>query len=123
MKPTIKEINKLIKKVDSDQVSDGFHTFGELYDHRVGLYIALCAMIAWYDSRFQVWKSKKHSDGSVWDDWFIMGIGTKAGQQITYHVPIEFWKQCFFARTRARAYKYDGHTSKDALERLKKLYD
>lgn len=122
-KPTVQEINKLIKKVDSNQVSDGFHTFEELYDHRIGLYLALCAMVAWYSDDFQVWKSRRHSDGTMWDDWFILGIGTKKGEQLTYHIPMEYWSKAFFAQTRYRAYKYDGHTSKDVLERLKKIYE
>lgn len=39
----IKEINEAIKLLpNAGEVSDGYHTFDELYEHRVALFIALC---------------------------------------------------------------------------------
>ena len=30
------------KNPERSKISDGYHTFGELYDHRITLYISLC---------------------------------------------------------------------------------
>ena len=106
-------------KTDEVEISDGYHTFTQLYDHRITLYIALCKKI--YLSAPIVWRSKLHSDGSSWDGWFILGIYTEKGKQITYHLPIERWNETNFAMTLDKAPEYDGHTSEDVLERLKDL--
>lgn len=108
--------------VDTNLVSDGFHTFGELYDHRITLFIQLCKSVndntGSYD---QVWRSKLHSDGSAWEGWFILGINKEAGEQITYHLPESEWVNCDFAQTLDKAPEWDGHTSADVLERLRKF--
>jgi len=102
-------------------VNDGYHTFDELYKHRIELYIALCCLAENYTGNF-VWKSENHHDGSNMEGWFIMGIGTQDGEQISYHLPIEKWDDCEFANTFEKSpVKFDGHTSDDVLERLKYL--
>lgn len=108
------------KEIDKNKISDGYHTFGELYDHRIVLFICLCASLV-EDNYVHVWRSKKHSDGSEWDGWFIMGIGLDKGKQITYHLPMTHWDNTKFASTIDRAPEWDGHTSADVLERLKSL--
>lgn len=105
---------------------DGYHTFDELYDHRITLYIALCRIIAnQSDFEFQgVWRSKRHSDGELCfgtGTQYVLGIGTGKGQQITYHIPIERWDETDFAETLEKAPEFDGHTSDDVLARLKLL--
>lgn len=113
-------INKRIKNpaIDTNLISDGYHTFGELYEHRIVLFIALCRF-AVIDS--MVWRSKLHSDGSSWDGWFILGINISEGNQITYHLPISKWEETNFADDRDKAPDFDGHTSNDVLERIKNL--
>lgn len=101
-------------------VSDGYHTFNELYDHRITLYIAMLKLRSAFDKK-NIWKSKSHSDGSVWDGWFILGIYSEPGKQITYHLPVDKWMECGFANTIDRAPDWDGHTSADVLERIKTL--
>ena len=115
---TIAEINEQIKAVDTNQVSDGYHTFGELYDHRITIFKAL-ARLADNETTAPVWRSKAHSDGSVWDGWFILGINKEAGKQITYHLPTSEWNSCDFAQTLDKAPDWDGHTSANVLQRLK----
>lgn len=112
-------INSLIKSLNADtnKISDGYHTFGELYDHRITLFI----LVARREKKIQVWRSKKHSDGSEWAGWFLLGIGKEKGYQITYHLPIEKWDECGFAETLDAAPEFDGHTSNDVLNRLKLL--
>ena len=113
-------LNILIKDkdVDTKKISDGYHTFGELYEHRCVLFFSLCVYL--YRDHF-VWRSKKHSDGSQYEGWFIMGIGTAAHQQISYHLPEKYWANTLFANTLERAPEWDGHTSDDVIERIKHL--
>ena len=105
---------------------DGYHTFSELYDHRITLFIALCKKMAnnleyaGEDKGF-VWRSKLHSDGTSFDDWFILGIGKANGKQITYHLPLSRWDETDFTETLDKAPDFDGHTSDDVLERLRRL--
>lgn len=111
--------------------SDGYHTFTELYDHRIILYITLCrtffelmcAASNSHTTKFEnpIWRSAKHSDESSYDGWFILGINKEKGNQITYHLPMSKWEDTEFARTLDKAPEYDGHTSNDVLERIKNL--
>lgn len=118
----LEDINEQIKKLDdTNGVSDGYHTFGELYEHRITLFIALCGWMARSTLAGPIWKSKRHSDDTVWDGWFILGIHKEAGKQITYHLPISKWNETNFAETLDKAPKFDGHTSEDVLNRLKTL--
>lgn len=115
------------------KTSDGYHTFGELYDHRIGLWIMLCKYVKEvYDlgnpseekqSRGPVWRSKCHSDGTALNGWFLLGINETPGKQMTYHLPLtrEMWKRTEFARTLELAPEFDGHTSADVLDRISKL--
>lgn len=105
---------------DTMQVSDGYHTMDELYQHRINLFISLCAVLRLHTD-MEVWKSKAHSDGSIFDGWFSLGIGTKEGKQITYHIPMSRWDDANFAVTLEKAPEWDGHTAEDVLERLKNI--
>jgi len=101
-------------------LSDGYHTFNELYEHRIVLYMILCAIVAEINPE-KVWKAKKHHDDSEFEGCFIMGINTKPGFQISCHLPLSKWDECKFATEREKAPEWDGHTSADVLERLKKV--
>ncbi len=100
-------------------IGDGYHTFDELYEHRITLFIALCKQV-FYTDRI-VWRSKLHSDGSSYDGWFILGINVEKGEQITYHLPLSKWEQTEFATTYDKAPEWDEHRPQDVLERLKNL--
>lgn len=108
---------KILKR-DVGSVSDGIHTFDELYEHRIELFIALCKQLSLHK---KVWRSKVHYDGVVWDGWFIVGIYTLPGEQISYHLPLSRWKDTEFIETVPVAPDWDGHTSNDVLNRLKLL--
>lgn len=99
--------------------SDGYHTFNELYEHRITLWIAFCKTLA--EDFANPWRSELHSDGSNLEGWFVLGLNHKPGQQMTYHLPMSRWADCDFADTLERAPEYDGHTSADVLDRLKRL--
>lgn len=109
-------INNLIKKeeVDTNLISDGFHTFSDLYSHRIELFIALARWVNNH-SLIPVWRYKDD------DKWFLLGIETEKGKQITYHLPMSQWADTEFAYTRSIKPEWDGHTSNDVLERLKQL--
>lgn len=108
---------------------DGYHTFDELYEHRIILFIALCRLLRRQEHAVLslpgefafVWRSKLHSDGSSFEGWFILGISQEKGEQITYHLPVSKWEATGFAETLAQAPEFDGHTSEDVLQRLKSL--
>ncbi len=111
----------LLEPRETGKTSDGYHTFDELYDHRARLFLALAYAIAVRRS-CHVWRSRLHSDGTSFDNWFIMGIGKNAGEQIAYHLPNTRWGEAAFAQTLDRAPAFDGHTSQDVLARLRKMY-
>lgn len=114
MKPVVK-----LQIPDGVDVSDGYHTFAELYEHRIALFIALCEEVDVHTPTGHVWRSKLHSDGSSFEGWFIMGIGTEPGRQISYHLPMSKWADTDWLGTEnARAPEFDGHTSADVLKRL-----
>lgn len=102
------------------EVSDGYHTFDELYEHRIVLWIALCKMSK-HAGFVNPWRSKVHSDGSVMEGWFVLGMYVRPGDQMTYHLPMSEWINCEFADTMAKAPDFDGHTSSDVLKRLSEL--
>lgn len=116
-----KIVNALIVGHSSctSKISDGYHSFGELYDHRIELYLALCRVVSDANNNY-IWMSKKHSDGQEFVGWFVLGIDSDKGKQITYHIPNSRWKEC--ARifdVLERAPEFDGHTAEDVLKRLK----
>lgn len=113
--------------METGKISDGYHTFDELYDHRITLWIALCRMsvLGAEQTDFRgfplAWRSLLHSDGTSFDGWFVLGMNYDPGDQITYHVPISRWDECSFSRTMDRAPEFDGHTSADVLQRIAAL--
>lgn len=118
-----REIHERRAAEKNGTASDGYHTFNELYDHRISLFIALCAEVDARTPTGYVWRSKKHSDGSAIDGWFVMGIGTQPGDQITYHLPLSRWDETEWLGTECpMAPEFDGHTSADVLQRLKRYY-
>jgi hypothetical protein len=123
--------NKLILPCEVENVSDGFHTFKELYEHRIRLFISLAQLLKRQENAIDyipkgesiVWCSTKHSDGSSVEDWFVLGIEKGQGRQITYHLPSRFWSEvCEFAEVLEIAPEWDGHTSEDVLKRLKNQF-
>ena len=102
----------------NNKVSDGYHTFQELYDHRCHLFIALMR-----SNPEIAWRANNHSDGTSYENWFIGGMNLPTGQ-ITYHLPIWMWKMLDGKgiKTTNKAPEWDGHTSKDVISRLKEWF-
>lgn len=101
---------------------DKYHTLEELYEYRM-VYNALIFNEWAKTGTYDVHKSWRHSDGEecFGGGWFIVSAETPYGQ-ITNHYPEKDWHR-FLIPERITANAYDGHTSADALSRLKNLLD
>lgn len=107
-----KQINEQITAIrDTDDISDGSHTFGELYHHRAVLFATICN-----SNRDISWKSKRHMEGDMIQGFFIVGIETVEGQ-FTYHYPLEYWS-LFKVKKLNYAPEWDGHSSDDVMRLL-----
>jgi len=118
--------------LDSDliDIGDEYHTLSELHEIRLALTVALFRI---YDSyitplgtRVKCWKSILHSDGSFIEGYFIVGMtipqldATKPAQLISFYYKMEYWDKFNLVKL-PQAPPYDGHTTKDVIERLMKL--
>lgn len=101
-----------IPAVDIEKMSDGYHTFADLYEQRLILSAALAK------NNPHAWKSKRHEDGSVpfGGGWFIMGFDTDEGCY-TYHYELKDW-DLFQCKELDKGKPWDGHTSKDVRRLL-----
>jgi hypothetical protein len=108
--------------LDDEELSDGYHTFGELYDHRR----ALTAVIAgWAATTYAdaAWRSKAHhpDDSPMFEGgYFIVGIEMDTGA-ITYHYKLKHWDDFAAVPEREHAPKWDGATPADTVTRLLRL--
>lgn len=96
-------------------LSDGYHTFNELYHHRAVLFSVICN-----EHHDIAWKSKLHHDGTMYDGNFIVGVDTTHGQA-TYHYDIEPYWNMFRVKELDKAPEWDGHTPDKAIERIASL--
>ena len=99
------------ERVDTGEISDGYHTFNELYYHRMILFSLICKMFA-----AQAWKSWLHADGTMFDDYFIVGITTPEGNY-TYHYHKQYWDM-FQVPVLDKAPEWDGHKPEDITRLL-----
>lgn len=102
---------------DKGEISDGYHTFNELYYYRM-LYNA-----AFFNSLPKDWvhKSKKHHDGEecFGGGWFIVMANLPTGQ-ISNHYELKNW-DLFQIPEKEIADEWDGHTPGEAAERIHKF--
>lgn len=112
-----------VNVADTNLVSDGYHTFGELYEHRCLLWAMVVSTydesIGRDDFECPTFKTRKNSEGEEWAGWFIAGIDTPHGQ-ISYHLPDTMW-DLVDAPEIERNDKYDGHTSADVVKRITEI--
>lgn len=93
------------------EISDGYHTFNELYYHRMILFSVICN-----SNSQKSWKSWKHHDGTMYDDYFIVGIDTQEGQY-SYHYHKSEWDY-FNVEELEFAPEWDGRKPKDITRLL-----
>lgn len=105
-------INILLEDLDDKSgIYDGYHTFGELYYHRMILFSVIVNA-----HKDKAWKSWKHEDGTMYKDYFIVGIETKEGQ-FSYHYHKDEW-DFFKVKEVDFAPEWDKHSSRDVLRLL-----
>lgn len=118
------EIADLKKKgeLKTKDISDTYHTIGDLYNHRMAFNIALCNSIQLLKRKdLYCYKSLQHHDGTMFEGMFILVIETPYGQ-ISYHYNLEHWNKAN-VDVYEKALTYDGHTPQDTYERLLKLFE
>lgn len=126
-------------------VSDGYHTFDELYEFRKVYNAALFNEWAIesrgnkvlreghnnsgfgfdeikYIPKYNVHKSWKHHDGELCfgGGWFIVVAQLPTGQ-ISNHYKAEDWDLFKVPEVEKALFEFDGHIGKDVVERLKQL--
>jgi hypothetical protein len=123
-----KEMEKEQNKI-TENTSDGYHTFKELYDFRKAYNVAL--FNEWgrkglipnpngsYHSKCYVHKSWKHHDGELCfgGGWFIVVAVLPTGQ-ISNHYKTEDWDLFQIPETEKALFEFDGHTGQDVIDRL-----
>jgi len=126
------------------QISDGYHSFDELYEFRK-LYNALL-FNEWGKSpklitefvktpnglikqitkaseyQYDVHKSIRHNNGELCfgGGWFVVVAVLPSGQ-ITNHYKMEDWDLFKIPEVEKAKYEFDGHTIKDVVERMLNL--
>lgn len=112
------QILKGKKLIDDNLISDGHHTFRELYDYRM-LYNALIINEWAKGDDIEVYKSKKHDDGleCFGGGWFIVVAVLPTGI-VDNHYKLEYWDLFKCKEEEKDKYKYDGHTPKDVSNRM-----
>ena len=132
------QVGKDAGELDTGKISDGYHTFDELYEFRKVYNAALFNQ--WgkqkeivpgeFDrqgmnllrKKYDVHKSWKHHDGELCfgGGWFIVVAILPAGQ-ISNHYKAEDWDLFKIPEVPTAKYEFDGHTAQDVLNRLKSL--
>jgi hypothetical protein len=122
----------------TEDTSDGYHTFKELYEFRK-IYNATLfnewgkqmeRNSKWVSEdnqpvnlpKYDVHKSWRHNDGELCfgGGWFIVVANLPSGQ-ISNHYQAHDWDLFEIPVYEKAKYPFDGHTSKDVIDRLKKL--
>lgn len=101
------------------EIRDEYHSMHELYQHRMALNIALFNVWHYYKD-WEVFKSKLHNDGTMFEGYFVVAAYTGYGQ-ISYHYKLEHWDKFKIPEVERLPYKWDGHNSLQVMERLMKL--
>ena len=134
---------------DIGDLSDGYHTFNELYEFRkiynaslfnewaldyygvlkghgvtdvMTIHPEIQNFLNNIKPKYNVHKSWRHSDGELCfgGGWFIVSAMLPTGL-ISNHYKAEDWDLFKIPEVEKALYEFDGHTSEDVLNRLKKL--
>jgi hypothetical protein len=117
----------------TENTSDGYHTFKELYEIRKAYNVALFnewasqlivekkvgGAIVESLGKYNIHKSWKHHDGELCfgGGWFIVVAILPTGQ-ITNHYKAEDWDLFKIPEVEKALFPYDGHTTEDVIHRL-----
>lgn len=112
---TLGKVSRQEPCMDAGEISDGYHTFNQLYHQRAILFATIVNQ-----NKDKAWKSYKHSDGKYCFDsngeWFVVGIDTPQGSY-TYHYAKEYWDY-FDCKELDCGKEWDGHTEEDVTRLL-----
>lgn len=121
----LKLISLIISEMDdpnkNDVISDGYHTFEELYYQRMMLTKAVALAAITNFDKDAVYRSKLHSDGTMYKDFFIVVFNTPEGN-FSYHYHMMYWGVFDFLKELPNAEEFDGHTWKD-VTRLQSFFN
>ena len=127
------EVNKIFEKAGemhnletkvTENTTDGYHTFKELYEFRKAYNVAL--FNEWgkqYNHygfpKYDVHKSWRHNDGELCfgGGWFIVVAVLPTGQ-ISNHYEAKDWDLFKIPECVNAKYLFDGHTGADVINRL-----
>ena len=117
----------------TENTSDGYHTFKELYEIRKAYNVALFnewgsqtiaekkvgGAIIKTVGKYLVHKSWKHHDGELCfgGGWFIVVAVLPTGQ-ISNHYKAEDWDLFNIPEVEKAPFPFDGHTTQDVIDRL-----
>jgi len=96
-------------KIVGNDISDGYHTFDELYEHRCLLFLNLCLLTP-----------EKCVFKIDYGTWFCLYYETEFGQ-ISYHLPNKYIDLIVGKIKRDDNHKWDGHDSENVITRLELL--
>ena len=117
------EINDLIKRsgCNDELISDGYHTFGDLYNFRK-LYNAALFNEWAKQGKYEVHKSSRHYEGDLCfgGDWFIVTAVLPTGQ-ISNHYHRKDWGLFNIPEFEKAQRPFDGHTPEDVMLRLERI--
>ncbi|MCA9367622.1 hypothetical protein KC887_05190 [Candidatus Kaiserbacteria bacterium] len=112
--------NKPILVIDNPyiEVSDGHHTFDELYKYRMVFHMEACRL--WLSEGLTVVRSKYHSNGELCfgGAYFIVVAELPTGQ-VSNHYKVKYEPYFDFIPGTYLPPTYDGHTPKQALHRMR----
>lgn len=104
-------------KIVGNDMSDGYHTFDELYQHRVALFLYALRRGAFTNA----YAVKDHFEG--WDLIVAYTCGGSGLDQISYHVPATErprWEDVVLSVPK-EDHQWDGHTSAEVVNRLNRM--
>lgn len=101
-------------------ISDGYHTFDELYSHRHTLFLAFLNEARY--NMTDVFCSLKHGDGTSYPGYMLVGATLPTGQ-ISYHLPTAYLDTINSMGLDidildTAPVMWDGHTAEDVVTRI-----
>lgn len=104
----LKNFCEKITHADTGCVSDGYHTFNDLYEERAYLFATIVSIV-----KDKAWKTKCHENGDncFGGGWFLVTIETPNGNY-GYHYEMKYW-DLFDCDEIEKAKPFDGYSDKN----------
>ena len=108
-----------VRDIDIGDLSDGYHSFNELYEFKK-MYNATLFNEWAINDKYSVNKSEYHNDGEkcFGGGWFIVSALLPDGL-ISNHYELKDWDLFKVPAVEKSLFEYDGHTGADVLARLR----